>query len=478
MNIKKNQIWIVLLVLSFIGIGLYSSVSVGQPEKAIASLEQTSKAFTSVAKKAIPAVVFIQTERKVSSGATPGMSNQFGDPFGFFGDEFFKRQPQPPREYRQRGQGSGFIFNEDGLILTNHHVVRDADKITVRLHDGREFEATTIGSDEKTDIAVIQIDGKNLPMVGLGDSDEIEIGEWVVAVGNPFGLAETITAGIVSAKSRNNVGLADYEDFIQTDAAINPGNSGGPLLNLRGEVIGINTAIATNNGGYMGVGFAIPVNMVQFIKDQLLESGKVTRGQMGVLIQEINQQLAESFKLESTKGALVAEVTPDSPAEKAGLKSGDVIRRINGKEVVNIGELRNHISMLAPETKVSLDVIRDGKEKNISVTIGVMSDEPAQVKAESLSENLGLMVQEITDEVMRFYQLDSKEGLIVTQVKPGSSAVEAGIKPGVVILSVNQERVNSLTDFNRALGKSQESKRVLMLIKEREGTRFAVLDLR
>jgi len=490
MNLKKNQFWMVPVILTLVGIGLYSSISVGQTDTAIVSLEQTSKAFTSVAKKSIPAVVFIQTERKVSLGTMPGNSFQYGDPFDFFGDEFFNRffrdrqpsqpsQPQQPREYRQRGQGSGFIFNRDGLILTNNHVVRDADKITVRLNDGREFEAKTIGRDEKSDVAVIQIDGKNLPTVGLGDSDAIEIGEWVVAVGNPFGLAETITAGIISAKGRNNVGLADYEDFIQTDAAINPGNSGGPLLNLRGEVIGINSAIATQNGGYMGVGFAIPINMAKFVKDQLLESGKVTRGQLGVLIQEINQQLADSFKLDSTKGALVAEVTANSPADKAGLKAGDVITRIDGRKVENIGDLRNYIAMLAPKTKISMVVIRDGKEKKIDATIGEASEAPvASEGAASLAEKLGLMVQEITDEVKQFYQLDSTEGVIVSQVKSGSSAVEAGIQPGAVILSVNQERVNSLADFNRALQKSQESKRVLMLIKERQGTRFVVLDLR
>jgi serine protease Do len=309
----------------------------------LAPLQQASKAFSSVAKKAAPAVVFIKVEKTVETGGAVPFGNS--DPFGFFYD-------RQPREYRQMGQGSGFIISEDGYILTNNHVVGDADTITVKLSDGRQFKAERIGGDEKSDVAVIKIEGENLPILPLGNSDELEVGEWVIAIGNPFGLAETLTFGIVSAKGRNTVGINDYEDFIQTDAAINPGNSGGPLINLEGQAVGINSAIFSSTGGSVGIGFAIPINMARSIKDQLLRDGKVTRGQLGVMIGEITQELADYFDIEASKGVVVSDVLKNSPAEKAGLQAGDIILKINGRDVENAGQLRNTIAMVAPGTQV------------------------------------------------------------------------------------------------------------------------------
>jgi len=275
-----------------------------------------------------------------------------------------------PRKFQQRGQGSGFIISKDGYILINNHVVGDADLIKVKLSDGREFKAKVIGTDPQSDVAVIKIDATNLPVLRLGDSDKLEVGEWVIAIGNPFGLSQTVTVGVVSAKGRSRIGINDYEDFIQTDAAINPGNSGGPLVNIHGEAVGMNTAIFSRSGGYMGIGFAIPINMAKAIKDQLLKKGKVTRGWLGVVIQDIDEELAKSFGLEKTEGVLIAEVSEGSPAEKAGLKQGDIILRLNGKKVDDLGELRNKIALTAPGTKVKLEVLRENKRRTIQVTIG------------------------------------------------------------------------------------------------------------
>ena len=313
------------------------------------SLRMMGKTFASVAKRVSPAVVFVKVEKVVES--QPNV--QFFAPFGGdnpFGDDFLQRffgTPSPqeqPRQFRQIprqhqrivGQGSGFIISPDGYIMTNNHVVGDADKVTVKLEDGREFIAKTVGTDPHTDVALIKIDAKNLPVLALGNSDALEVGEWVLAIGNPFGLSHTLTAGIVSAKGRSSLGLADYENFIQTDAAINPGNSGGPLVDLNDKAVGMNTAIFSQSGGYMGIGFAIPINMAKAIKDQLIKTGSVTRGYLGIVIQDLTPELAKSFGLDDHNGILVAEVTENSPAEKAGLRQGDVIVEFNGKAVEEV----------------------------------------------------------------------------------------------------------------------------------------------
>ncbi|MHC4205405.1 MAG: DegQ family serine endoprotease [Planctomycetota bacterium] len=466
MNAKVIRKGICLSILMVLFLSAVPVISAHDADPA--PLQQASKAFSSVAKKAAPAVVFIKVEKTVETGGTAPFGN--GGPFDFFYD-------RQPREYRQRGQGSGFIISENGYILTNNHVVGDADTITVKLSDGREFKAKRIGGDEKSDVAVIKIDGDNLPILPLGDSDELEVGEWVIAIGNPFGLAETLTFGIVSAKGRNTVGINDYEDFIQTDAAINPGNSGGPLINLKGQAIGINSAIYSSTGGSVGIGFAIPINMARNIKDQLVRDGKVTRGQLGVMIGELTQELADYFDIKESKGVVVSDVLKDSPAEKAGLQAGDIILKINDEDVESVGQLRNTVSMVAPGTEVELLIYRNGREKTVTVGIGELTDTIARAGASELPSKLGLTVQDLTEETRRYYGLQPGEGVVVSNVIPQSRAFEAGIRPGTIIISVNQQKVGSIYEFGEALKASVENGKVLLLIREQRYTRFVVLEL-
>jgi len=468
MNAKGIRRGICLLIVAAF---FTAAVPVISAHDDLTSLRQTSKAFSSVAKKATPAVVFIKVEKTVDAGSGAPFGNS--NPFGFFNDG----QPRQPREYRQMGQGSGFIISEDGYILTNNHVVGDADVITVKLNDGREFKAERIGGDKKSDIAVIKIDGENLPTLPLGDSEKLQVGEWVIAIGNPFGLSETLTSGIVSAKGRNTVGINDYEDFIQTDAAINPGNSGGPLINLDGQAVGINSAIFSSSGGSVGIGFAIPINMARNIKDQLVRDGKVTRGQLGVRIGELTKDLADYFGAETSKGALVSDVLKGSPAEKAGLESGDIILKIDGRDVESIGQLRNTIAMVAPGTKVDLLIYRKGKEKTVTVSIVELSDTIAQAGVSELPLKLGLTVENLTEDSRRYYGLQPDEGVLVTSVDSDSRAFEAGIRPGTIIISVNQKKVGSTKEYGEALQASVETKKVLLLVKEQQYTRFVVLPL-
>ncbi|MCK5913696.1 MAG: Do family serine endopeptidase, partial [Desulfuromusa sp.] len=369
---------ILVLTLTLLTLGFSGSFAVAQ-DAGLDSLRETGKAFRSVAKQVGPAVVYIRVEKEIKQ---QGMAD---NPFGGhpFGDEFFRRFfGQPPQQQgphkkvpqrRESGQGSGFIISADGYIMTNNHVVGDADKVTVQLLDGREYTAKIIGTDPPTDVALIKIDAdEKLPFLPLGNSDQLEVGDWVLAFGNPFGLSHTLTAGIVSAKGRSGIGLTDYENFIQTDAAINPGNSGGPLINLDGEVVGMNTAIFSRSGGYMGIGFAIPINMAQNIYQQLVKHGGVTRGRLGVLIQDLTKDLAESFDIDQRVGILIAQVVGDSPAEKAGLKQGDVILKFNGNKVDKVAKFRNQIAMTRPGTDVEFLVLRDTKKKKIKAKIGTM----------------------------------------------------------------------------------------------------------
>ena len=469
MNAKTIRRGIFMLIVAVFFSAAVPAASAHDDE--LASLQQTSKAFSSVAKKAVPAVVFIKVEKTVEARQAVPFGNS--DPFGFFNDP----QPRQPREYRQMGQGSGFIISEDGYILTNNHVVGDADVITVKLNDGRELKAERIGGDQKADVAVIKIDGENLPTLPLGDSDKLQVGEWVIAIGNPFGLAETLTFGIVSAKGRNTVGINDYEDFIQTDAAINPGNSGGPLINLEGQAIGINSAIFSSSGGSVGIGFAIPIDMAKNIKDQLVKNGKVTRGQLGVRIGELSKDLADYFGIDKSKGVLVSDVLKGSAAESAGLEAGDIILKIDDLEVDGTGQLRNTIAMVAPGTKVELLIYRNGKEKTVNVNIGELSDTIAQAGVSELPINLGLTVEDLTGDSRRYYGLQSDEGVLVTSVDSDSRAFEANIRPGTIIISVNQKKVGSTKEYGEALQASVETKKVLLLIKEQRYTRFVVLPL-
>jgi serine protease Do len=442
-------------------------------EKALESLKETGKAFAAVARQASPAVVFIKVEKTV----TGGPSLPFNDDFfrRFFGEPM-PGQPQPPQQQRRmlQGQGSGFIISADGYILTNNHVVGDADKVLVKLLDGREFTAKTIGTDPPTDVALIKIDAKNLPVLPLGDSDKVEVGEWVLALGNPFGLSHTLTAGIVSAIGRNHVGISDYEDFIQTDAAINPGNSGGPLIDLEGKVIGINTAIYSQSGGYMGIGFAIPVNMAKDIYTQLVRQGNVTRGYLGIMIQDLTPEIAKSFGLKDTKGVLVSDVMPGTPAEKAGLKQGDVIIRFNGDQVDTVAPFRNKVALMAPGSKADVTVIRDGRQQNLTVRIEKMAV-PGQAPSSKTDrpDAFGLTVVPLTGDLADRHGFRGEKGVLVTGVDPGSAAARAGIKAGMLIQEVNRRRVDTVEDFRKAAsGKGT----MLLLVRDRSGSRYVALE--
>ncbi len=475
-----------LLLVLFISIALPVQADDGGVE----SLRQTGKAFASVSRKVSPAVVFIQVESKVSSPAMSSFSSPFGDDFlkRFFGDQF-PNIPQAPRsgepqgEQRAIAQGSGFVFSEKSrlfssktYILTNNHVVENADKIRVQFQDGREFDAKVTGRDPKSDVAVIEVKAEGVPELSFADSSKLEVGEWVIAIGNPFGLSHTLTVGVVSAKGRTSVGINDYEDFIQTDAAINPGNSGGPLVNLDGEVVGMNTAILSRSGGSMGVGFAIPSNLIKVIANQLIEKGEVTRGYLGVVIQQLTPELAASFDIKSGSGILVAQVSDDSPAAKAGLKQGDVIVAYQDEAVNDVGRFRNRVALTAPDSKAKLTILRHGKRQTLTVTIGKLSKEKLAAQGASQStDEIGLTVQTLTPQLAKQFDVKAGEGVVVTQVQSGSIAALAGITPGTVIVQVNHKTVSSAGEFKRAVKESSDEKSVLLLIRKGAMQNYIVL---
>jgi serine protease Do len=466
----------ILLSIFVLGFGL--SLPLAGAASGLDTLRETSKAFAEVSKKVIPAVVSLQVEKSIEM--TGGMGDPFGSPFD---DEFFQRffgrrgrqpQQQAPEKRMQKGQGSGFIISPDGYILTNNHVVGEADKILVILNDGRELQAKVIGADPKADVALIKIEADNLPVIELGDSDKLDIGEWVIAVGNPFGLSETVTVGVVSAKSRS-VGIAEYEDFIQTDAAINPGNSGGPLLNLDGQAIGINSAIFSQSGGYMGIGFAIPINMAKNIKEQLLKTGKINRGYIGIEmdLQGVTPEKAKFFGLDKNQGVIVTRVIEDSPAAKGGLKDGDVIIKLNGQEVKNNQSFRTAVSQVEPGAKVELTVVRNNDQKDLTITVGSLND--SVMAPSETAGKIGLEVQDITSDMADRLGFNSNEGVIVAKVGRGSIAEKAGIRPGMAILSVNRQKTNSVKEFNAAMKKIKD--KVLLLVRNEDYAQYIVLNL-
>lgn len=432
-----------------------------------------SKPFIDLAKSCTPAVVFIRAE---------GSSERGYDPNEMFNDEFFRHFFGGPRRTPgpQVSQGSGFIVSKDGYIMTNLHVVRGAKKLTVHLQDGsnRQVSATYVGGDPRTDIAIIKVDeshGNNFPYLELGDSDGLEVGEWVVAIGNPFSLEASVSAGIISAKGRQGLQITDYEDFIQTDAAINPGNSGGPLIDLDKKVIGMNTAIVSQSGGYMGIGFAIPSNILINIKDQLVENGVVTRGFLGVSLQPIDPDLAEAFGSDSTQGALVVDVVNGSPAEKAGLKQGDIVVKMNGYPIKSPGQLRNDVVLLPPGTKVDLTVNRNGKLMNIPVTLGEFGANTL-VSSETASHHLGLTVDNLTNELIQLHRLSQDDkGVLVIHVEPGTPADSVGIKQGSLIMAVNHKKVENVNDFNHALKDIKSGKKILLLVRKGDAMKFYTL---
>lgn len=447
--------------------------------------------FVEVVKEAKPAVVHIRVEKSMSGG---GMYDQqfeefFNNPFfeRFFGPQF-RQGPQGPRgpnrEYKQQGQGSGFIISNDGYILTNNHVVDGADTITVILSDNREFKAELTGSDPQSDVALIKIKDKGrLPTLPLGDSDALEVGEWVIAIGNPFGLSSTVTAGVVSATGRSSVGINEYENFIQTDAAINPGNSGGPLLNVKGEVVGINSALFSRTGGYMGIGFAIPINMVKTIETQLKSAGKVTRGWLGVVIQNVDENLAKSFGLKEAEGILVSEVQAGSPADKSGIRQGDVIVSLNDTTLKDVADLRNRVALLPPNSSASLGIIRDGATMTVQVNIGERPNEIAQSQGDvqgkpgpaSTNERFGLTFQDLTPELADRLGYDNKQGVVVSQVEPGSPASSAGLQPGQLIEEVNKRPVRNVRELTAAMEKSDDKNRLLLRVRSGNFSQYAVL---
>lgn len=444
------------------------------------SLSQTSsfpgnETFISVAKLAKASVVNISSSQKTVQGE--GFRNPFfNDPFfrRFFGEE--ERRFPVPKERREQGLGSGVIVSPDGHILTNNHVVEKADEIKVLLSDKRTFKAKVIGTDPKTDVAVIKIDVDNLPVLPWGDSAQLQVGELVLAVGNPFGLNQTVTMGIISAVGRANMGIVDYEDFIQTDAAINPGNSGGALVNLKGELIGINSAIFSRTGGNMGIGFAIPSNMAKSTMHSLIKYGKVVRGWLGVSIQDITQDLAKEFGTTDTNGALVADIMEDSPAAKAKLQRGDIITAYNGTPIKDPAHLRSMVADTAPETTVMVTILRDKHTKDVKLTIGELPKDLAKASRSEPSSGhgehalAGITVEPLGDRQGR--QGRKEAGVAVSEVEPDSAADQAGLKAGDIIREINRKPVRNMQDFERLVNELEPKSRVLLLITRGNATVF------
>jgi serine protease Do len=452
---------------------------------------ELSEAFRAVARSLRESVVSIDSVKVVrpaanrERGGRPEM--RLPPEFErFFGDDFLDRFEQfdtPDEGLEQRGLGTGVIVAADGYIVTNNHVVRGADELTITLADGRQLKGEVVGTDSHTDLAVVKVSAGGLTAAQLGDSSAMEVGDWVVAIGTPFGLEQTVTAGIISATGRSSVGITDYEDFLQTDAAINPGNSGGPLVSMEGKVVGINTAIASRTGSYNGIGFAIPSNMVRHVMQSIIKSGRVDRGWLGAAIQDLNEDLARSFGFNSSDGVLIGDVVQGSPAEKAGLKPGDIVVALNGKPMRDANELRHTVAASAPESRVELTVYRDGQRRTIAVTLGLLKDEALAAarssgeaegeRRETVSE-LGLSVATLDAETAAQLGYDESEtGAVVTAVETGSLAARAGLREGDVVVAVGSRTVKSAADFASAVKDVDTAKGVRLSVK-RDGVRHYV----
>lgn len=452
--------------------------------KSVDTLTQLSEALSEVAAVSTPSVVNISTTRVINSRDEA--------PFDFFDDPFFRRffgdqlpRQDVPKEHKEQSLGSGVIVSEDGYIITNNHVIEKAQEIKVLLGDKRDFKATLIGADPKTDLAVIKIEARGLPALPWGDANKLKVGELVFAIGNPFGLNQTVTMGVISAVGRANVGIADYEDFIQTDAAINPGNSGGALLNVRGELVGINTAIISRTGGYQGIGFAVPSSMARQVMDSLVKYKKVVRGWLGVSIQEVTSELAEEFGVRNLKGALVSRVMKGSPADKAGIRQGDVILQFNGKDVEDTGHLRNMVSQTPLASKVKIRLLRQKKEIEVEVVVSELPKKLADASPSPDEESgnheegsalAGLVVRELTPELAGQFGLDENEkGVVIVKTDPDSKAYEAGIRPGDIILQLNQKNIPTLEVYKKAAGAIRPKDRILLLVRRKGEDLFVTL---
>ncbi|MFZ5996332.1 MAG: DegQ family serine endoprotease [Nitrospirota bacterium] len=436
------------------------------------SIVESSTAFSEIVRAVSPSVVNISSIKTLKRQPTP---------FDEFFDFLYPFPDGNAKRWKEQSLGSGVIVSADGYIVTNNHVVEQSDDIKVILFDKRSFRAKIIGADPKTDLAIIKINAKDLPVVPWGDSERLQVGEFVLAIGNPFGLRHTVTMGIISAVGRADVGIADYENFIQTDAAINPGNSGGPLVNIKGELIGINTAIFSKTGGYQGIGFAVPSGMVRVVMEQLISKGKVTRGWIGVTIQELTPEIAQKFNLKTSDGALVSDVVKGSPAHKAGIMRGDIILEFDGKKISDVGVLRNMVAQSRVGSQVPIRLLRGGKDLMVTATITELpSDgtEPApgapQRPEEEESVLSGIAAVDLNRAIAKQLGVDKDEkGVVIIKVEPGSPADEAGIRKGDIIQEIDRQKINNLNDFNRVISKTKADDAVLLFIN-RNGRKFYV----
>lgn len=474
-NAVRAAGYVRLAILAFVSLLLLCTPATAQDGKS--ALQTLQDAFVQVAESVRPAVVNIATTqrpRPQEGRRAPQVPPQFRD---FFGEDFFERFFGEPPQRERTSLGSGVIVDKRGYILTNNHVIEQADEIEVRLSDKRKFTAKVVGKDPKTDLAVIKIDAPgDLPAAKLGDSTKIRIGEWAIAIGSPFGLDQTVTVGVISAVGRSDVGIATYEDFIQTDASINPGNSGGPLLNLSGEVVGINTAIVASG---RGIGFAIPISMAKEIKDRLIAQGRVVRGWLGVGIQELTEELAAQFGVKPEDGVLVGNVMKESPAERGGLKPGDIIQEFNGTKISGVHQLQREVAQSPVGSQAQLKVMREKQPTVLTIALGeqpteVASAEPGSAPAEA-ADRFGLTVQDLTPELRNQLKLNAVDGVMVSSVDEAGPASRAGIRPGDIITEANRELVKSSRDFLRILGQMQPGQNLLLLVRRDTNSRFVVL---
>ncbi len=477
---KRRLLWIpAVLLIGFLlgGITYYllsktTSSYMSFAPRVPKQMEETSRAFSEIVRAVSPAVVNISSTKVIKKQPTP---------FDEFFDFLYPFPDGRGKRWKEQSLGSGVIVSPDGYIVTNNHVVEQADEIKVILIDKKSFKAKIVGSDPKTDIAIIKIDAKGLPVLPWGDSERLQVGEFVLAIGNPFGLSHTVTMGIISAVGRADVGITDYENFIQTDAAINPGNSGGPLVNIKGELIGINTAIFSKTGGYQGIGFTVPTNMVRIVMDQLIKQGKVTRGWLGITIQELTPEIAQKFGLKQSEGALVSDVAKGSPAHRAGMARGDIILEFNGKKVRDVATLRNMVAQSKVGSQVEIKVLRRDREITLKANIMELPTEmgdvvPSSSNSMDMSDSAlsGITVMDINAAVAKQLGIDRDEkGVVIVKIEHGSSAEDAGLRKGDVVQEIDRQRINGLNDFNKATSKIRTEDTVLLFVN-RSGRKFYV----